>query len=372
MGPRTSAGVTDGMALCGALEGMPRHPLTAALGLLELGLGAARGDRSARGDPAHRRPAGCSQAGVMITPDLIEGMRAGRRDDASRCWRRFEARGARRARAGAGSHRPAARADDSTRSSTPRWRCRIAADAARCAQHPAQSTKDGAAHANGPTPRPRRRPETFERLGARGWAERTAPSRRPAIADAWSGDRRTAHPRAPDRGARGPGTTNREAAAALFSPKMTSTTSQIYRKLDVRGRAQLARLMAMEMPEGERTGGARRARPTRPVRRIRASSWRPSASSAAGTPYSGAGGRSRYLDDHHGDEIVGIVFRLPRQRGRIAASPERFYMPSYIDHRGWAGLRLDTGPVDWTEVADFVTDSYIAVAPKRLAAQLEA
>jgi hypothetical protein len=78
-----------------------------------------------------------------------------------------------------------------------------------------------------------------------------------------------------------------------------------------------------------------------------------------------------YLDDHHGDGIVGVVFKTPANEGLIAADPDRFYMPSYIGHRGWAGLRLDTGPVDWTEVADFVTDSYLAVAPKRLAAQLE-
>ena len=50
------------------------------------------------------------------------------------------------------------------------------------------------------------------------------------------------------------GMTNREAAAALFlSPKTIEYhLGQIYRKLDVRGRAQLARLMAMEMPEGAR------------------------------------------------------------------------------------------------------------------------
>ncbi len=78
-----------------------------------------------------------------------------------------------------------------------------------------------------------------------------------------------------------------------------------------------------------------------------------------------------YLDDHHGDGIVGVVFKTPANEGLIAAQPDRFYMPSYIGHRGWVGLRLDRGPVDWTEVADFVTDSYIAVAPKRLAAQLE-
>ena len=50
------------------------------------------------------------------------------------------------------------------------------------------------------------------------------------------------------------GMTNREAAAALFlCPKTIEYhLGQIYRKLDVRGRAQLARLMAMELPEGER------------------------------------------------------------------------------------------------------------------------
>ena len=80
-----------------------------------------------------------------------------------------------------------------------------------------------------------------------------------------------------------------------------------------------------------------------------------------------------YLHDHHGDGIEGVVFKAPggASEGLIAADPERFYRPAYIGHRGWVGLRLDTGPVDWTEVSDFLTDSYLAVAPKRLAAQLE-
>ena len=78
-----------------------------------------------------------------------------------------------------------------------------------------------------------------------------------------------------------------------------------------------------------------------------------------------------YLDDHRGNEgIVGVVFKAPAAEGLIAASPDRFYKAAYLHHRGWVGLRLD-GPVDWTEVADFVADSYLAVAPKRLAAQLE-
>ncbi len=79
-----------------------------------------------------------------------------------------------------------------------------------------------------------------------------------------------------------------------------------------------------------------------------------------------------YLDDHRGNEgIAGVVFKMPAPEGLIAASPDRFYKPAYLHHRGWVGLRLDTGPVDWTEVTDFVTDSYLAVAPKRLATLIE-
>jgi hypothetical protein len=79
-----------------------------------------------------------------------------------------------------------------------------------------------------------------------------------------------------------------------------------------------------------------------------------------------------YLDDHRGNEgIVGVVFKTPAPEGLIAASPDRFYKPAYLHHRGWVGLRLDSGRVDWTEVADFVTDSYLAVAPARLAATVE-
>jgi hypothetical protein len=54
----------------------------------------------------------------------------------------------------------------------------------------------------------------------------------------------------------------------------------------------------------------------------------------------------------------------------IAAHPGRYYRPAYLGHRGWVGLRLDAGPVDWAEVDDLVTDSFLRVAPKRLVALL--
>ncbi len=80
-----------------------------------------------------------------------------------------------------------------------------------------------------------------------------------------------------------------------------------------------------------------------------------------------------FLEDHHGDGIVGMVFKAhPGQnQALIADAPERFYMPSYVGSRGWAALRLDTPRIDWDEVTDLVSESYRLIAPKRLAALLD-
>ena len=73
-----------------------------------------------------------------------------------------------------------------------------------------------------------------------------------------------------------------------------------------------------------------------------------------------------FLDDHHGDGIVGINCKvLPGDnRALIASHPTKFYMPAYIGPRGWVGMRLDNGKVDWDEVEELVTHSYRLVAPK--------
>jgi hypothetical protein len=79
-----------------------------------------------------------------------------------------------------------------------------------------------------------------------------------------------------------------------------------------------------------------------------------------------------YLDDHHGDGIVGFAFKAPAGANEmlVQAEPDRFYTPAYVGARGWLGLRLDVARVDWDEVADFAAESYVLVAPKRLAAQV--
>jgi predicted DNA-binding protein (MmcQ/YjbR family) len=81
-----------------------------------------------------------------------------------------------------------------------------------------------------------------------------------------------------------------------------------------------------------------------------------------------------FLNDHHGDGIVSVCAKaLPGENNSlVAAHPRKFYLPAYIGPRGWVGLRLDRGKIDWDEVRDLVTASYLQVAPKRLAAQVEA
>ena len=79
-----------------------------------------------------------------------------------------------------------------------------------------------------------------------------------------------------------------------------------------------------------------------------------------------------FLNDHHGDGIVGIWCKvLPGENAAlIAANPKRFYMPAYVGPRGWVGLRLDVGRVAWGEVKELVGMSYSLVAGKKRAGML--
>jgi predicted DNA-binding protein (MmcQ/YjbR family) len=78
-----------------------------------------------------------------------------------------------------------------------------------------------------------------------------------------------------------------------------------------------------------------------------------------------------FLDDHHGYGIVSVTCKvLPGDNTALVASdPARFYMPAYVASKGWVGLRLDVGEVDWEEAKELVTHSYLLIAPKRLAAE---
>ena len=74
-----------------------------------------------------------------------------------------------------------------------------------------------------------------------------------------------------------------------------------------------------------------------------------------------------------GDGRVSAWCKAPlgAQGVLVGADPARFFVPPYVGHRGWIGVRLDVG-VDWDEVADLVAESYRLTAPKRLVARLGA
>ena len=261
--------VADGLALVARFQGDATGAyLTAALGLLELGLGRIAEAISVLEDTQRTADRlGMQPSLVMSTPDLVEAYaRAGRRAEAQDLLDGFEARGRR-----TGARWAAA--------AVARLRGLLAPDGEMRAHFEAAL----ALHDGLPMPferartllclgermrRARRRAdareplkealETFERLGARGWGERARTELR-ATGEQQQRRTETAAEQLTPHELQiavlvAQGMTNREAAAALFlSPKTIEYhLGQIYRKLDVRGRAQLARLMAMELPEGER------------------------------------------------------------------------------------------------------------------------
>jgi predicted DNA-binding protein (MmcQ/YjbR family) len=54
----------------------------------------------------------------------------------------------------------------------------------------------------------------------------------------------------------------------------------------------------------------------------------------------------------------------------VRGDPTRFFVPPYLGHKGWVGIRLDD-PVDWDMLAALIADSYRMTAPKRVASQVQ-
>jgi predicted DNA-binding protein (MmcQ/YjbR family) len=76
--------------------------------------------------------------------------------------------------------------------------------------------------------------------------------------------------------------------------------------------------------------------------------------------------------EKRGDGRISLWCKAPpgSQMVLVGADPDRFFVPPYVGHKGWVGMRLDGSP-DWAEVAALVKRSYRLVAPKRLAALVE-
>ena len=73
------------------------------------------------------------------------------------------------------------------------------------------------------------------------------------------------------------------------------------------------------------------------------------------------------LTNHHGDGRFAIWCAAPEgmQSMLADADSDKFFVPPYVGHRGWLGVRLDRD-LDWNELAGIVEDAYAEVAPASL------
>ncbi len=76
---------------------------------------------------------------------------------------------------------------------------------------------------------------------------------------------------------------------------------------------------------------------------------------------------------HHGAGRPAVWVKATpiNQALMVKAKPARFFVPPYVGKAGWIGVRLDRRPA-WGELAGLLRDAYIATAPKRIAAALDA
>jgi formyltetrahydrofolate-dependent phosphoribosylglycinamide formyltransferase len=74
--------------------------------------------------------------------------------------------------------------------------------------------------------------------------------------------------------------------------------------------------------------------------------------------------------DHHHDGVMGLLVKasgVEEQAQLIEHDPDLYYRPAYFGPSGWIGIRLDSGAVDWAHIEEWLTRSWRASAPKRLA-----
>lgn len=72
------------------------------------------------------------------------------------------------------------------------------------------------------------------------------------------------------------------------------------------------------------------------------------------------------INHHHDGNIAFWCAAPPGAQGDlIAENPKVYFVPPYVGHRGWVGVRVDRG-APWGEIAEVITDAYRVRAPRAL------
>lgn len=72
-----------------------------------------------------------------------------------------------------------------------------------------------------------------------------------------------------------------------------------------------------------------------------------------------------YQDDHHGDGRLALWCASSSDVQQMLASsrPEQFFLPPYVAHLGWIGVRLDRD-LSWDEIEGVIRDAHRVVMDK--------
>lgn len=79
----------------------------------------------------------------------------------------------------------------------------------------------------------------------------------------------------------------------------------------------------------------------------------------------------QYRVNHHGDGRIALWCSAPSgvQSTLVESDAEIYFIPPYVGHRGWIGMRLDRH-AEWEEIANVIGDAYLSKAPKKYRALL--
>jgi hypothetical protein len=71
--------------------------------------------------------------------------------------------------------------------------------------------------------------------------------------------------------------------------------------------------------------------------------------------------------DHHHDDRNAVVMAAPAgaQERLVVDDPQRYFRPPYVGSKGWIGIYLDTGDIDWDLVELHLTDAHATISGAR-------
>ncbi|MCU6713019.1 MmcQ/YjbR family DNA-binding protein [Paenibacillus sp. J5C_2022] len=74
----------------------------------------------------------------------------------------------------------------------------------------------------------------------------------------------------------------------------------------------------------------------------------------------------QYRVNHHGDGRIALWCSAPAgvQSMLTESYPDNYFIPPYVGHLGWVGLRLDRNAA-WSDISGMIGEAYQNRAPKK-------